>query len=161
MLYPLYPAVQYQVGFVRQGNQLPSLKNDQPPAENTLVIPKIGVDTKIVEGATEAALYKGVWRIPSGSSPEFGGNTVLTGHRFQYRPPNNTTFYLLDKLTEGDEIIVFWNQKKYQYRVAETKVVANNDFSIQSATVDARITLYTCTPIFSTTKRLVVIAVPI
>ena len=161
VIYPLYPAVQYQVGWVRRADRLPSLQNSEPPAENRLVIPKIGVDTQIVEGKTEATLYKGVWRVPSGSTPDVGSNTVLTGHRFQYRPPNNTTFYLLDKLTVGDEVIVFWNQVKYQYKVTETKVVANNDFSIQSAASDPRLTLYTCTPLFSTTKRLVVIASPI
>lgn len=161
VIYPLVPAVQYQVGLVRRADHLPSLQNAIPPIDNRLVIPKIGVDTQIVEGKTETTLYQGVWRVPSGSTPDQGSNTILTGHRFQYRPPNNTTFYLLDKLTAGDEVIVFWNQKKHEYRVTETKVVANNDFSIQAGTSDTRLTLYTCTPLFSTTKRLVVVASPI
>ncbi|MBI2577861.1 MAG: hypothetical protein HYV77_03415, partial [Candidatus Wildermuthbacteria bacterium] len=46
-------------------------------ARNTLVIPKIGVEIPIIEGADEKALWKGAWRLPETSSPDKGSNTVI------------------------------------------------------------------------------------
>ena len=84
---------------------------------NSLVIPAIGVDIPIVEGATDKALREGAWRRPETGTPDKGGNTVLTGHRYQYVPPNNKTFYNLDKLEIGQLMYVYWNEEKYVYEV--------------------------------------------
>ena len=125
------------------------------PSDNTLVIPDIGVDTKILEGATESTLDKGIWRRPLTSTPDKGGNTVLTGHRFMYTSGPNT-FYSLDKVKKGDKFIVFWNKKEYDYEVFDTEVVEPTDISIEDNTKDPIITLYTCTPLFTSSQRLVV-----
>jgi LPXTG-site transpeptidase (sortase) family protein len=131
------------------------------PEGNRLVIPKIGVDMPIVEGPTETALWRGVWRIPGTSTPDKGGNTVLSGHRFQYRPPNTSTLYLLDRLENGDAIIVYWNDEEYDYIVRDRRVVEPDAVEILAPTETAQLIVFTCTPLFTTKQRLVLIAEPV
>ena len=138
------------------------IEMDAPiPEENRLVIPKIGVDVEIVSGNTENALLRGVWHRPNTGDPEQGGNFVVTGHRFRYLPPNNTTFYNLDKLSEGDVIIVYYNGVEYDYIVSESFIVLPDQLEVESDLGYDVITLYTCTPIWTSSKRLVVRALPI
>jgi LPXTG-site transpeptidase (sortase) family protein len=125
---------------------------------NRLIIPSIGVSVDVVEGKDAGALLYGAWRYPGTSAPPRGGNTVLFGHRFRYLPPNNTTFFYLDKLKTSDEIAVEWHGKTYHYRVSGSKVIAPDDFSIMAQTSTPTLTLVTCTPLFSTKNRLVVTA---
>ncbi|HYF04875.1 MAG TPA: hypothetical protein VEA59_01755, partial [Patescibacteria group bacterium] len=42
---------------------------------NLLSIPSIGIDSEVFEGRTESTLLKGIWRIPTTSTPDKGGNT--------------------------------------------------------------------------------------
>lgn len=123
---------------------------------NRIIIPVIGVDVMIVEGNSDTVLNMGAWHRPGTGDPENGGNMVITGHRFQYLPPNNLTFYHLDKIREGDEIIVYWNEIEYDYVVVETFVVDPDSVEIEDQTAHHLLTLYTCTPLWTADKRLVV-----
>ena len=135
------------------------LKADDVDFTPRLTIKKIGVDTEIVEGNNaHAALEQGVWRMPVGSTPDRGGNTVLTAHRYKFLPPSDKTFYLLDKLEKGDEVVIQWQGKQFTYRVTETKVVSPKAVEILRNTELPRLTLFTCTPLFTSKNRLVVIA---
>lgn len=131
------------------------------PLENTLVIPKIDVDIKIVEGSTENALLQGAWHRPGTGDPVNGGNYVITGHRFRYVPPNNMTFYNLDKLEAGDLIIVYYEGVEYDYQVEESLVVNPEDLHIEDDLGYDVLTLYTCTPLWTSSQRLVIRALPI
>lgn len=138
-------------------NHLP--KTEKILSSNRLVIAKIGVNAPIIEGEnSDYALDKGVWRVPETGTPEKGGNIVITGHRFKYLPPNNLTFYLLDKLARGDIVTLIWQGKNNYYKIIETKVVSSNDTSIMAQSSQPIITLYTCDPIYSQKNRLVVVA---
>ena len=135
--------------------------DDRQAADFTarLVIEKIGVDTVIVEGSNaHQALDQGVWRMPVGSTPDQGGNTILTAHRYKFLPPSSKTFYLLDKLEAGDAITVQWQGKRFSYRVRKTQVVTPQTIEILRNTKQPQLTLFTCTPLFSSKNRLVVIA---
>jgi len=132
---------------------------DTVKRDNRLVIATIGVDAHISTNKNpRTGLNEGVWMDPSGSTPNKGGNTVIAGHRWKYLPPNNTTFYLLDKVKVGDEMSTTWNNKKYVYKVKEVKIVDPDDAGILSPTHNPTLTLYTCTPLFSMKHRLVVIS---
>jgi sortase A len=124
---------------------------------NRLVIPTMLLNAPINEGTQTAALSKGLWRIPSSSTPNKGGNTVIAGHRFTYTNPEGA-FYNLDKVRVGDEIGVFWQSNRYLYTVTDTEVVPPTDVSIQSPSSNSELTLYTCTPLWLPKNRLVVIA---
>jgi sortase A len=125
-----------------------------------VVIPAMLLDTSILEGTVAnqyKTLDKGIWRWPHGSTPDKGGNTVLIGHRFTYTNPRGI-FYFLNKIKPGDEIGVWWHNNRYVYRVSETKVVHPTDTAIEANTSDARLTLFTCTPLWLPKDRLVVVA---
>ncbi|MBD3329688.1 sortase [Candidatus Dojkabacteria bacterium] len=134
---------------------------DLIPDGNRLIIPSIGVDVAIVEGDDEDTLSRGAWRRPKTSTPDKGGNTVLTGHRFQYKPPNNKTFYNLDKVQLDDEIVVYWFGTRHSYKVSSIFEVEPDQIEIEDDTDYPILTLYTCTPLWTAKKRLVVIAEPI
>lgn len=144
--------------FERLGAIKNQFKNIQPiPKENTLFIPKIGVNGQIYEGKGEDTLNLGIWRRPKTSTPDKGGNTVLAAHRFLYTS-GPITFYHLDKLVVGDKITIFWNKQRYEYEVIETKEVLPTAIEIENNTKEPILTLFTCTPLFSTERRLVVVA---
>ncbi len=174
---PFYPALKYEYSIkpkmdisdpggeqlVRQVtadtletiNHLPGA--DYAVSPNRIIIPEIGVNAPIVETASaEYGLSKGSWLVPETSTPDKGGNTVITGHRFKYLPPNNLTFYLLDKLKLGDMFSVIWHNQTYYYRVTDSKIVDKTEVSILDQTEKPTVTLYTCDPIYSTAHRLVV-----
>ncbi len=53
---------------------------------------------------------------------------------------------------------MFWQGKQYVYKVASVSVVPPSDGSVEDNTAQAELTLYTCTPLWSPTHRLVVVA---
>lgn len=172
ILYPFLPALCFMIGGSKKIEiDIPyesRLRKDDSfnnipapiPEENRLVIPSIGVDSKIVDGQTDDALLYGVWHRPNTGDPVNGGNYVLTGHRFRFLPPNNTTFYNLDKLENGDIVIVYYEGKEYDYVVSEEFVVEPEQIEIEKDLGYDVLTLYTCTPLWTSTKRLVIRADP-
>jgi len=95
LLLPLYPALKYE--FFKQASRGEDLKNlavirekteaavQKETSGNRLIISKIGIDAPIIESVNETyGLNHGVWHLPESSTPDIGGNTVLTGHRFKY-----------------------------------------------------------------------------
>lgn len=126
-----------------------------PGGENVLVIPKIGVNATILEGSSAVVLNKGIWRRPRSGTPEKGGNTVLTGHRYLYTDGPNT-FYFLDRLVVGDRFLIFWQGQEYDYEVEDVRVVPPERVEIERNTKEDIVTLYTCTPLWTSKNRLVV-----
>lgn len=126
------------------------------PKDNRLIIPQMDLDDTVHEGRYASTLRKGIWRRPQTSTPDKGGNTVLVAHRFTYSSP--AIFYHLDKLSVDNELAVTWNGELYTYRVREVKVVNPNAVEIENNTSESILTLYTCTPMWTAEKRLVVIS---
>lgn len=139
-------------------HQAPS---SQPaPRSNSLIIPAMMLNSPTLEGPESNwfnLLKAGIWRWPDSSTPDKGGNTVFLAHRFSYTGPHGA-FYYLDKLKPGDEIGVIWNNKTYTYKVASSREVPPTETSIEDNTTDARLTLFTCTPLWNPKDRLVVVA---
>ena len=179
IIYPFWPGIQYELfppniekkdylvansdtaTSAADGSRLP-IARTKVPLGNKIMIPKIGVEMPIVEGTNEKiALNQGAWRMPQTSTPDQDGNTVITGHRFKYIPPSKETFYLLDKLAVGDEFVVNWEGLEYNYKVTETKVVEPTALEVLDNTATPRVTIITCTPLFTTKQRLIVIGEPI
>lgn len=172
--FPFYPELKYRFFSSQEKNVLSSdvssstikqaYKSNFPESDfsispNRVIIKKIGVNAPIVESHNaKYGLSRGAWHVPESSTPDKGGNTVITGHRFKYLPPNNLTFYLFHKLEVGDEVYVIWNKKDYFYKIREIKVVPATEVSVLDPTKDPILTMFTCDPIYSTKNRLVVIA---
>lgn len=170
ILLPLLPNIQFWVkkttnAYPRLVEQnLPDQPKGQPdqeviPADNTLVIPSLGLQEVVYEGSGPAALSKGIWRRPHTSDPTQGSNTVLVGHRFTYTDPQGV-FYHLDKVKVGDRIVLYWEGEKYAYTVMKAFVVAADKIEIEAPTDSPILTIYTCTPLWSARDRLVIQAEP-
>ena len=123
--------------------------------ENQLIIPRMGVNAAVFEGETQEGLRKGLWHIPGSALPGSNGNIVISAHRWLYRPPNPKTFYLIDKLEVGDPIYYDYQGVRYTYVVTKTFIVNPEDVHILSQD-ENKLTLFTCTPLFSTANRYVV-----
>ena len=115
---------------------------------NRVIIPKIGVDIVYSEG--EAALQNGAWwRHSDRGNPVDGGNFILAAHRFKIQPTPQATwqespFYHIDKLVEGDEIIIDYNGKRYGYKVDSISTVKPTQIEIEAPSDEAKLTLYSC-----------------
>lgn len=128
------------------------------PQDNRLVIPQIQFDAMINEGSSPALLNKGPWHRPGTGTPLAGGNTVIAAHRLNYK--GAADFYNLDKIKEGDLLIMYWQHKEYDYKVKNIMTVSSLDLDVEKDTKEPLLTLYTCTPIWSSTERLVIQATP-
>lgn len=118
-------------------------------------IPKIDSVEPVSEGTSKEALANSLGHDTSTAYPGEKGNCVIAGHR-------NYTFgkffNRLDEVEIGDMIYVDTHEETFSYQVKEIKVVEPEDVSILENTDDEILTLYTCTPIYIATHRLVVIA---
>jgi sortase A len=137
-----------------------------PPPEGDAVarlrIPKIGVDSFVVNGVSRDDLRKGPGHYPDTPLPGQEGNSAIAGHRTTYGAP----FGDLDQLAEGDLIQVRTLQGSFKYRVKEQLVVDPTDLAvIDPSPVDpdnpsegfrATLTLTTCNPKYSAAQRLVI-----
>jgi len=135
------------------GNILTELKSI--PGDNRLFIPKIGVDAPIGEANDKNALGLGMMHIPNTSTPDAGGNTVIIGHRVLFTSGPDTLYYL-NEVAVNDMVYVYWKGTEYVYKVYEIKIVNPDQVDIEKNTKEAIITLYTCTPRWTSQKRLVV-----
>jgi LPXTG-site transpeptidase (sortase) family protein len=158
--YPLYPAVQYEISKTvgAPANQVAAAPNEPIAESNVLKIPKIGLETPILEAPTLKILdtKEGVWH----QRGSLTNNFVLAGHRWRYLPPNTSTFYNLDKLEQGDTIIIDWFKHRYIYVVTEKKVVSQEEDELLAPTGSRQLTLYTCND-RKEKERVVVIATPL
>ena len=136
--------------------ELNQSESDKKP--NHVIIPAMLTDSTIYEG-TDArdALNKGIWRWPTSSTPDKGGNTVLLGTRFSYVKPKSE-FYFMDRLQLGSQLGIVWQGKTYHYIVNAISTPQPNDDSLLAQTATPTVTLYTTTPLIYATKRLAVTA---
>jgi sortase A len=129
-----------------------------PPVRGDAVavlrIPRIGVDKAVVEGVSRSDLRKGPGHYPGTPLPGQPGNAAIAGHRTTYGAP----FYRLDQLSPGDVITVTTRQGEFRYIVERKQVVRPSEGEALGPTLDDRLTLTTCHPRFSASKRLVVTA---
>ena len=116
--------------------------------KNRVIIPKIGVNIPYGEG--EASLDRGAqWRYPDRGNPATGGNFIIAAHRFSIQPTPQATiekspFYNIDKLAEGDKIIVDYDGKRYGYEISSIKDVKPTAIEIEAPSSTPKLTLYTC-----------------
>lgn len=130
------------------------------PKENRLVIPSIALNEPIAESNSITAINNGgTWRRPNTSTPIEENNTVIVGHR--YFGSDVSTFYHLDKVEIGQSIAVYWEGEEFVYEVTDKKVVDPSAVEIEAPTTEKQLTLYTCTPVWTATDRLVIIAKPV
>lgn len=138
-----------------------------------IVIPKIGASARVFENVDPSnqesflpILTQGVAHAQGTVFPGMVGNIYLFAHStdsFWNAGRYNAIFYLLKDLQPGDEIVIFYQNKRYEYIVTTSKVVNPDDVS---HIVDAQkqgeetLILQTCWPPGTTFQRLLVFARP-
>lgn len=143
------------------------------PYSNRVIIPKIwknipllDVKNRNISGQNELndifmkELENGIIRYPWSSKPWedwvsfiFGHSSNLPWMKWDY----NDVFSTLDNVVFGDEVIVYYWQEKYTYKIREKKVIKPGDVSVLKRNNDkSEITLMTCWPIWTTLNRLIV-----
>lgn len=115
-------------------------------------IPGIKVKHTIYKGVTDRQFDRGVGFWPGTASPGAKGNVVIGGHRTS----NPRPFYSIEKLKKGDVIKISRPGKTFTYRVSQVFVVRPTAMWIVKQTPQAVLTLFTCHPRGSTSKRYVV-----
>jgi len=126
-------------------------------------IPKIGLQSVIVEGVSKADLKKGPGHYPGTAMPGQAGNAGIAGHRTTYGAPFNR----IDELLPGDEIKVATAQGQFTYKVipapGQTEqawyVVKPSQVEVLDQVGDNRLTLTACHPKYSARERIIVHAV--
>ena len=150
-------------GYVYQNNfnsATDSFSLQPIPQDDRLVIPSILVDEPINQGATIDVLDQGgTWLRPDTGLPNGPGNSVIIAHRYTYGLA--APFYNLDKVKVGDPIIAYWKGQEVDYKVISVKTVLPSDATVEAPTPNRQLTLYTCTPLWTATHRLVIVAEPV
>lgn len=137
----------------------------------SIIVEKIGADAPIIPNVDttnkdvyDAALKRGVAHALGTSFPGQPGVTYLFAHSTDTIwnvPRFNAVFYLLNDLVPNDKIVVFFNNKRYDYTVTEKKITEPEDVSyLALKTPEQILVLQTCYPPGTTWKRLLVVAKP-
>ena len=137
----------------------------------SLVIPKIDAKANVISNVDTTnkaeyldALSKGISHAKGTYFPGQDGRVFLFSHSTD-SPVNftrfNAIFYLLKELEEGDEIIIYFADKKHVYEVKETVITKPTDTSwLMPKSGEEELVLMTCDPPGTTWNRLLVIAKP-
>lgn len=144
-----------------------------PDTQFSIVIPKIGATSKVypnVDPTNEEEflplLQTGVAHAKGTVFPGFEGNTYIFAHstdNFWNVGRYNAVFYLLKELQKGDEIIIFFEGRRYNYVVDRIEIKDAEDVELlvnSQRTRVQQLILQTCWPPGTTWKRLFVIATP-
>ena len=138
----------------------------------SIIIPKIGASEKVIANVdpsndteyTEALKY-GIAHAKGSAFPGLEGSTYLFAHSadsFWNVGRYNAVFYLLKELNPGDEVVIIFQGKRFNYTVTEKKVVEPSEVQYLEANVGSgeKLILQTCWPPGTTFKRLLVFAKP-
>ncbi len=141
--------------------------------EFSILIPKIGASSKIYANIDSSnqnnflpILQHGVAHAKGTVFPGMNGNIYLFAHstdNFWNVGRYNAIFYLLKNLSSGDEIVIFYQNVRHDYKVVESRVVEASDVSYVTKSQEVgqeTLILQTCWPPGTTWKRLLVIAEP-
>lgn len=137
----------------------------------SVIIPKIGATAQIIPNVNPEnekeyleALSRGVAHAKGSVFPGMKGNVYLFAHStdsFWNVGRYNAVFYLIKDLDFGDPLMVFFENKRYNYVVTDSKIVDPEDVDllVKSQTgTEEHLILQTCWPPGTTWKRLIVLA---
>lgn len=140
-----------------------------PNTDFSIAIPKIGAVAPVIENVDPLnknvylkALKEGVAHAKGTAFPTQDGNVYIFAHStdsFYNVGRYNAVFYLLGKLSKGDEIFIYYKGYKVKYVVDQVKIVKPDEIQYLTENTDKNtLTLQTCYPPGTTIDRLIVIA---
>lgn len=138
----------------------------------SILIPKIGASAKVFPNVDpekpeefRPILQQGVAHAKGSVFPGFAGTTYLFAHsadNWWDVGRYNAIFYTLNNLSEKDEIVLFFENKRYDYVVTKKMVSDPEDVSLLTSRQEGpqQLVLQTCWPPGTTWKRLYILAEP-
>ena len=117
-------------------------------------LPRIGLETVMVQGTDGATLRKGPGHYPGTPMPGLRGTVGIAGHRTTYGAP----FRNIDRLREGDTVEVEMPYATFTYEVEQTKIVPPTAVEVTRRVAHDRVILSACHPKYSAAQRIVVFA---
>ena len=123
-----------------------------PQQARQIQIPAIGVNAPVVMGDGWEQPKKGVGQHLGSANPGEKGNLVLSAHNDIF----SEIFRDLDKLKEGDEIVIITQNRSFTYVVTGSQIVEPTRVDLLATTSDSTITLISCYPYLVDNKRIVV-----
>jgi sortase A len=123
-------------------------------AIGSIVVPRLGLRTVLVEGTSPADLARGPGHYPITALPGLGGTVAIAGHRTTYLQP----FRHIDDLQPGDRITVRMPYGTFGYAVSGRRIVDDRDWSILRRRSYEQLVLTACHPLHSASHRFVVFA---
>lgn len=130
------------------------LPTPSPQHAVNIKIPGINVFAPVVQGDGWEQLKKGVGQHQGTPNPGDNGNIVLSAHNDVF----GEIFRDLDKLNEGDEVILYTQQKAFTYVIRQTQIVEPTQVEVMAPTREPVVTLISCYPYLVDDKRIVVTA---
>jgi LPXTG-site transpeptidase (sortase) family protein len=141
--------------------------------ENRIIIPRIGKNVPLIDVKNRTIswqnelndifmdeLKNGVVRYPGSAKPGDIWTTFIFWHSSNFpwmKWDYNDVFATLDNIVYWDEIIVYYEQKKYTYIIREKHVITPGDVSVLKRKKGINeISIMTCWPIWTTLNRLIV-----
>ena len=130
-------------------------------------IPKINLSATIANPTTtiveslDKELLTGAVRYPTSAKLGETGNMVLFGHSSYLPVVYNQaykTFNGIQKLSEGDVVVVYSADRAYTYRVKSVAKESANDAGIPLSVAGSVLTLATCDSFGAKTDRFIVVA---
>ncbi len=154
-----------------QSNSLDS-ENSSPIApidpNFSIVIPKIAANAPIIadvdpydSSVYQKQLAKGVAQAKGSGLPNESKTMFLFAHSsgdILMAQRYNSVFYLLNKLSEGDQIDIYYQNQPLPYQVTHIKTVSPDSIDYLANVPNTDLILMTCTPPGTTWKRLLVMA---
>jgi sortase A len=138
-----------------------TLPTPQPPPKpraaepynqiGSIRVPKLGIDSPLLEGITLTTLDQGPGHWPGTAMPGRLGNVVVAGHRTSH----GAIFRNIDQLVQGDEVIFATSDGEFRYLVDRISIVQPDAMYIISQTPERTATLFACHPPGSTRQRIV------
>lgn len=122
----------------------------------TLECKAIDLFVPVYWGTDEKLLKNGACQLSSSAVIGETGNVVIDAHV-------NTFFADLDKLKEGDEVVLNTSYGEFKYKVMKQAVFEKTDKKYVAPSKEDKLTLYTCVKqvLGSSTQRLAVICEPV
>jgi sortase A len=113
-------------------------------------VPAVGYSALVRQGVSLNVLNGGPGHYPGTPWPGQVGNVGVAGH--------NTFWLSFNRLQTGDRVEIRTQHALFVYEITGSKVVAPSDHTVLAPTLDSRLTLTTCYPLWAgilATKRLI------
>lgn len=138
----------------------------------SILIPKLGIDEQVVPNVDPdnpneylPVLQHAVAHAKGSVFPGDPGTTYLFAHsadNWWDIEHFNAVFYILNNLSLGDDIVLFYNNKRYEYVVSQQLISDPQDVTFLAAqhAGPQQLILQTCWPPGTSWKRLYIVATP-